>query len=140
MDAGGKIGHVIPYEEDNRQLVVSVESNLYKLDIDSKVQTLLTEIVGNNSPGTSRINDGKCDARGRLWTGEQKCLQRLQSLTFLTPILGKDHLDLRNSFSVTQETNKTNFKTVFKFKDLHACQPCFCLLKQAYGDESQQAH
>ncbi|CAN8001321.1 unnamed protein product [Ixodes hexagonus] len=70
----GEIGNMIPYAEDNRKLVVCMDNGVYKLDLDIMDKTLLAEMFGPEPPAPSRINDGKCDAKGRLWAG--KCLQR----------------------------------------------------------------
>ncbi|CAN8005136.1 unnamed protein product, partial [Ixodes pacificus] len=43
--------------------------HLYKLDLDTREQTLLAEMLDPDSPVRTRINDGKCDAKGRLWAG-----------------------------------------------------------------------
>ncbi|CAN8005132.1 unnamed protein product, partial [Ixodes pacificus] len=65
----GEIGNLIPYVEDNRKLMVCIESGIYKLDLDTRDQTLLEEMLDPDSPVRTRINDGKCDAKGRLWAG-----------------------------------------------------------------------
>uniref|UniRef100_V5I3T2 Putative ca2+-binding protein regucalcin/smp30 n=1 Tax=Ixodes ricinus TaxID=34613 RepID=V5I3T2_IXORI len=65
----GEIGNLIPYVEDNRKLLVCLESGIYKLDLDTRDQTLLEEMLDPDSPVRTRINDGKCDAKGRLWAG-----------------------------------------------------------------------
>ncbi|CAN7950152.1 unnamed protein product, partial [Ixodes pacificus] len=66
----GEIGNMIPYVEDNRKLMVCMEKGIYKLDLDTREQTLLAEMLDPDSPVRTRINDGKCDAKGRLWAGE----------------------------------------------------------------------
>ncbi|XP_040079640.2 regucalcin-like [Ixodes scapularis] len=65
----GEIGNMIPYVEDNRKLMVCMENGVYKLDLDTREQTLLAEMLDPDSPVRTRINDGKCDAKGRLWAG-----------------------------------------------------------------------
>ncbi|KAM7295308.1 regucalcin-like [Ixodes scapularis] len=65
----GEIGNLIPYVEDNRKLMVCMESAIYKLDLDTRDQTLLEEMLDPDCPVRTRINDGKCDAKGRLWAG-----------------------------------------------------------------------
>ncbi|KAL1446587.1 hypothetical protein MTO96_044541, partial [Rhipicephalus appendiculatus] len=62
-----EIGNLIPYAEDNRKLVVCMGNGVYKVDLDTKKTTLLTEMLDKDSPVPTRINDGKCDALGRLW-------------------------------------------------------------------------
>ncbi|KAH9363933.1 hypothetical protein HPB48_015048 [Haemaphysalis longicornis] len=64
-----KIGNLIPYAEDNRKLVVCMGSGVYRLDLDTQQKTLLAEMLDKESPVPTRINDGKCDALGRLWAG-----------------------------------------------------------------------
>lgn len=65
----GEIGNLIPYAEDNRKLLVCMENGVYKFDLDTRAQTLLAEMTDPDSPVRTRINDGKCDAKGRLWAG-----------------------------------------------------------------------
>ncbi|KAL1487208.1 hypothetical protein MTO96_046610 [Rhipicephalus appendiculatus] len=64
-----EIGNIIPYAEDNRKLMVCMGNGVYKVDLDTKKTTLLTEMLDKDSPVPTRINDGKCDAMGRLWAG-----------------------------------------------------------------------
>lgn len=64
-----EIGNLIPSAEDNRKLVVCMGHGVYRLDLDTKEKTLLTEMLDKESPVPTRINDGKCDAAGRLWAG-----------------------------------------------------------------------
>uniref|UniRef100_A0A090XFF1 Putative ca2+-binding protein regucalcin/smp30 n=1 Tax=Ixodes ricinus TaxID=34613 RepID=A0A090XFF1_IXORI len=68
----GEIGNLIPYAEDNRKLMVCMNNGVYKLDLDTGEQTLLAEMFGPDPPLRSRINDGKCDAMGRLWAGTRQ--------------------------------------------------------------------
>ncbi|XP_075730112.1 regucalcin [Rhipicephalus microplus] len=65
----GHIGNVIPFAEDNRQLALCMENNLYRLDQSTHEKELLVKMIDSQSPVKSRLNDGKCDALGRLWTG-----------------------------------------------------------------------
>nr|XP_037271010.1 regucalcin-like [Rhipicephalus microplus] len=65
----GHIGNVIPFAEDNHQLALCMEHGLYRLDLGAREKQLLVEMVDTQSPVNSRLNDGKCDALGRLWTG-----------------------------------------------------------------------
>lgn len=64
-----EIGNLIPYVEDNRKLMVCMGNGVYKVDLDTKKTTLLTEMLDKESSVPTRINDGKCDALGRLWAG-----------------------------------------------------------------------
>ncbi|KAH6921949.1 hypothetical protein HPB50_006867 [Hyalomma asiaticum] len=65
----GDIGNVIPFAEDSSQLALCMEHGLYRLDLDTLQKDLLVEMLDHQSPVKSRLNDGKCDALGRLWTG-----------------------------------------------------------------------
>lgn len=60
---------MIPYADNERHLVVALGNGLYKFDMDTKTQIPLVETIVPNPPEGTRINDGKCDAKGRLWTG-----------------------------------------------------------------------
>ncbi|KAH7975620.1 hypothetical protein HPB52_003716 [Rhipicephalus sanguineus] len=64
----GDIGNVIPFAGDNRQLALCMEHGLYRLDLGTRQKHLLVEMLDPESPVKSRLNDGKCDALGRLWT------------------------------------------------------------------------
>lgn len=68
----GDVGNLIPYAEDNRKLMVCMENGVYKLDLDTKDETLLAEMLDPDSPVRTRINDGKCDGLGRLWAGTMR--------------------------------------------------------------------
>ncbi|KAH7975625.1 hypothetical protein HPB52_003721 [Rhipicephalus sanguineus] len=46
-----------------------MERGLYRLDLGTREKQLLVEMHDAQSPVKSRLNDGKCDALGRLWTG-----------------------------------------------------------------------
>ncbi|KAL1471240.1 hypothetical protein MTO96_040025, partial [Rhipicephalus appendiculatus] len=72
-----EIGNLIPYAADNRKLVVCMGNGVYKVDLDTKKTTLLTEMLDKDSPVPTRINDGKCDALGRLWAGQCSCATHL---------------------------------------------------------------
>ncbi|XP_037498910.1 regucalcin [Rhipicephalus sanguineus] len=65
----GHIGNVIPFAEDNHRLALCMERGLYRLDLGTREKQLLVEMHDAQSPVKSRLNDGKCDALGRLWTG-----------------------------------------------------------------------
>ncbi|XP_070377016.1 regucalcin-like [Dermacentor albipictus] len=65
----GDLGNVIPFAQDNRQLALCMEHGLYRLDLDTHQKELLVEMLDPQSTVKSRLNDGKCDALGRLWTG-----------------------------------------------------------------------
>ncbi|XP_037555389.2 regucalcin isoform X2 [Dermacentor silvarum] len=65
----GDLGNVIPFADDNRQVALCMEQGLYRLNLDTHQKELLVEMLDPESPVKSRLNDGKCDALGRLWTG-----------------------------------------------------------------------
>ncbi|KAH9363935.1 hypothetical protein HPB48_015046 [Haemaphysalis longicornis] len=46
-----------------------MERGIYRFDLDTQKKTLLTEVSDPLSTVKTRLNDGKCDALGRLWTG-----------------------------------------------------------------------
>ncbi|KAL3222605.1 hypothetical protein MRX96_028384 [Rhipicephalus microplus] len=69
-----EIGNMIPYAEDNRKLVVCMGNGVYNVDLHANKTTLLTEMLDKDAPGPTRINDGKCDAMGRLWAGQYPCV------------------------------------------------------------------
>ncbi|CAN8001323.1 unnamed protein product [Ixodes hexagonus] len=74
----GEIGNFIPYAEDNRKLLLCMENGIYRFDLDTRDQTLLGEMLDPDSPVRTRINDGKCDAKGRLWAGTMPRLVDLE--------------------------------------------------------------
>lgn len=56
----------IPYQENSNKLLITLRKDVRKLNFG----TGKTELLGTVEPNTlARFNDGKCDARGRLWTG-----------------------------------------------------------------------
>ena len=62
---------MIPYRGNSNQLLVTQRKEVHKLNFG----TGQTQLLGTVEPDSrSRFNDGKCDARGRLWTGEMYLL------------------------------------------------------------------
>lgn len=62
---------MIPYRGDSNQLLITQRKEVHKLNFG----TGKTELLGTVEPNSlARFNDGKCDARGRLWTGKIKSL------------------------------------------------------------------
>jgi sugar lactone lactonase YvrE len=59
---------IIPYEEGRGDFLVTKWTGLYRLNWESKALTLLREVEDGQERNT-RFNDGKCDAKGRLWVG-----------------------------------------------------------------------
>lgn len=64
-DMPSRIGTVVPAEGNTA--VVALEDGVYKFDLDTQTLSLLTKIEADKSG--NRLNDGKCDPRGRLWVG-----------------------------------------------------------------------
>lgn len=62
---GKLVGTVVPYLED--KVIVALQDGVYELDLNTENLTFISNpegvIEGN------KYNDGKCDARGRLWVG-----------------------------------------------------------------------
>lgn len=59
------IGFVIPSKKGG--VIIGLGQTISHLDWDTKKVTVLHE-VDQDKP--TRFNDGKCDARGRLWAGK----------------------------------------------------------------------
>ncbi|MCQ2230498.1 MAG: SMP-30/gluconolactonase/LRE family protein [Paludibacteraceae bacterium] len=60
-----QIGTVIPFEED--RVVVGLEDGIYKLTLSTEQLEFIADPEGREAG--NRYNDGKCDAKGRLWIG-----------------------------------------------------------------------
>lgn len=65
---GGYVSFVIPYKNDPNKVVFSVGEDIKKLSCWT-VNTMATLASAEKGPSPTRLNDGKCDAVGRLWTG-----------------------------------------------------------------------
>lgn len=59
------VGTVVPYTEDT--VVVALQDGIYKLDLKSEKLTFMSAPEGGIEG--NKYNDGKCDAKGRLWVG-----------------------------------------------------------------------
>lgn len=59
------IGTVVPYTEDT--VVVALKDGIYKLNLNTEALTFLSAPEGGIA--NNKYNDGKCDAKGRLWVG-----------------------------------------------------------------------
>lgn len=57
---------VIPYQSDPNNFIVTLRKDVCKLNFTTGETTRLGTVEPNT---TARFNDGKCDAKGRLWTG-----------------------------------------------------------------------
>ncbi|CAN8001325.1 unnamed protein product [Ixodes hexagonus] len=69
INVGGSVGNAIPCTQDERKVMACIDNGVYKLDLDSRDQTLLAQVDDRDSTIQTVFNDGKCDAMGRLWTG-----------------------------------------------------------------------
>lgn len=65
----GVVGNVIPYAGKPREAVVCVDTDIVRLDMDTGKTNVLAKVPPDAADIQRRINDGKCDIRGRLWTG-----------------------------------------------------------------------
>uniref|UniRef100_A0A224YL22 Calcium-binding protein n=1 Tax=Rhipicephalus zambeziensis TaxID=60191 RepID=A0A224YL22_9ACAR len=63
---------------------------VYRLDLDTMKKTLLTEMLDEESPVPTRINDGKCDAVGRLWAGSMPV--KIDTVDVVGMVRGKANL------------------------------------------------
>ena len=62
---GTDVGTVIPYKKDI--IIVAIRSGIYELDLKDESLTFISNPEGGIPE--NKYNDGKCDARGRLWVG-----------------------------------------------------------------------
>ncbi|XP_029824621.4 regucalcin [Ixodes scapularis] len=69
INVDGFVGNAIPCAQDGRQVVACVNTGIYKVDLDSRAKTLLTQVDDRNAAVKCAFSDGKCDAMGRLWAG-----------------------------------------------------------------------
>ncbi|XP_077496162.1 regucalcin-like [Amblyomma americanum] len=65
----GDVGNAIPYAENNRFVALCMERGVYRLNLDTREKQRLVEVQDPESTVQTHINDGKCDAKGRLWIG-----------------------------------------------------------------------
>ena len=59
------IGALDAYTEDS--LIAGIGDNIVKIDLPSGKLTLLVDVIKGDPE--LRLNDGKCDSRGRFWVG-----------------------------------------------------------------------
>ncbi|GIY39877.1 regucalcin [Caerostris extrusa] len=100
---------VIPYRSDPSKLLVTLNRQVRKLNFTTGESELLTELPPETAP--ARFNDGKCDARGRAWTGtlvpqeeEKGHLYRLDPGYVLTQISDKITLSNGLAWSLDNRT------------------------------------
>ncbi|KAI1287348.1 Regucalcin [Halotydeus destructor] len=63
---GSPVNFIIPYEDDANKFIVARNQSICQLDWSTE---MLTELALVESGRNSYLNDGKCDRKGRLWTG-----------------------------------------------------------------------
>lgn len=68
LNAGDLVTIVIPYEDSEDDLLVTLRNKVVKLNWRTKQTELIAEVAAERG-GKERFNDGKCDAKGRLWVG-----------------------------------------------------------------------
>ncbi|XP_015918150.3 regucalcin [Parasteatoda tepidariorum] len=90
----GIIGFAIPYQSDPSNLLISSTQEIKKLNFDTGYTEFLTKVNYKNPK--FRFNDGKCDAKGRLWSG-----------TMITGVVGTLHKEghlfkMDNTYKMTQ--------------------------------------
>lgn len=104
---------VIPIENDTTNLLVASYHSIY---IWNKITGTTKLIYKFALPDTSRLNDGKCDASGRLWIGTldmhnrpgRSALYKLEYLKIKSPEVTKV-LDVHLSNGLGWNTNQTKF-------------------------------
>lgn len=101
-----EIGNIIPYAEDNRKLAVCMGRGVYRLDLDTMEKTLLTEMFDKDSPVRTRINDGKCDAMGRLWAGSMPA--KIDPVDVESTVCGKNSLWSFSKGQLKDKLDKVN--------------------------------
>ncbi|XP_064487166.1 regucalcin-like [Ornithodoros turicata] len=101
FDLGDTVGNVILYAGKPREAVVCVGMNIVHLDMDTSKTSLLATVAPHTTEPPHRINDGKCDIKGRLWTGT---MQRNWDLN--------SPLGLGNFYSFSQGSLKVHFGSV----------------------------
>lgn len=67
---------VIPVKGKTNQFVVNQEKEITVLNWDGKSETpsKIEKLVDVESNNKNKLNDGKCDSSGRLWTGNCLCI------------------------------------------------------------------
>jgi len=65
IEVNQRIGAVVPAVDGH--LICALEDGIYSLHMDTEQLTKLTELESDLP--NNRSNDGKCDAKGRLWIG-----------------------------------------------------------------------
>lgn len=109
FDVGQRIGTVVP--NTSGQAVVALQDGIYNYDLISGTHELITS--PEDTIPNIRFNDGKCDARGRLWVGsmglEQKAYRAsLYSIENGMPRQQLDSITISNGI-VWSKDNRTMY-------------------------------
>ncbi|GFS49633.1 regucalcin [Nephila pilipes] len=114
---------VIPYDSDSSKLLITLTRQVRKLNFTTGESELLTELPPET--GSARFNDGKCDAKGRAWTGtlvpnetEKGHLYRLDSGYVLTQVSDKITLSNGLAWSLDNRTlyfNDSEARKIYYF-------------------------
>ncbi|XP_042905098.2 regucalcin [Parasteatoda tepidariorum] len=67
VDLDGIVTFVIPFRSDPSNLLITLTQEVRKLNFGTGESEVLTQLSHDNPK--YRFNDGKCDTKGRLWTG-----------------------------------------------------------------------
>lgn len=97
----GALSAVLPVDGAPNQIVVSIDTSLYLVDVTTGEKTLLDQL---DVPGV-RFNDAKCDPRGRLWIGT---MGLETSPAVLTPELGSLYVRKSGAAKLTQQMTKVS--------------------------------
>lgn len=108
-DMGQRIGTVVP--DDLGNAIVALQDGVYRFNFDSGRFELITNPL--DTIPEIRFNDGKCDARGRLWVGSMGLQQKpnrasLYRIESGTAIAQLDSVTISNGIVWSQD-NKTMY-------------------------------
>ncbi|XP_054708312.1 regucalcin-like [Uloborus diversus] len=104
----GIVSFVIPYQDNDSDVILSVTKQVRKLNFKTGQSELLTTVAPETR---ERFNDAKCDARGRLWAGTlvegekmKGYLYKLDSSNNFQPIVDKITLTNGLTWSLDNQT------------------------------------